>query len=613
MVLVHSSTMRRSAPIAFFAALVAAVALLLAAPAAGVAAQRSPALPDGKIEALLQLRHPRGLNRFVRRVSDPRSPRYRHYSTVEKLVARYGAKPKTRKRVLRWLRAHGLHGTVTAAGTFVLVPLPAAKARPQHGAVGAASAVLSERRVPAALQGAVVGVSVLDPGQTRASAATAAGDGSATAAASKKKRKFPYFSIRAHTGTAGGCAAGSSAVAAPGLEPFTPNQYLTAYGLAAMHARGFKGQGRVVAIVEGGGFRRSDIHRFARCFGFRAPPIQIVQTVPAKYLQPEEEPTLDVSMVAAAAPGLKRIIAYEGGGSLENIIETTGAAIGSPGHRPDVMSISYGECEATLAEAQPYREALDNILAVAAGAGISVLASAGDQGSSGCRAYSHEPGTPKETALPFLAVEIPSASAYATAVGGTNLVLSKKNRIKNQIVWNDWPEEAAGGGGGISLLYAHTPWWQSGLSHFRLGRKVPDIAALGDPYPGYALYCTAAECEPGKQVVRGWTSIGGTSAATPLMAAGVAIADQYAARHGQRPLGFLNPLLYQLGADRKTRRGAFDDVVTGNNDVGRILPANVGGGFPLGCCSARSGYDTASGWGSLKMPGFAKLAVGAGR
>ena len=598
---------------ALLTALLVAAALLLAAPAAGVAAKRSSALPDSKIGALLALRHPRGLNRFVRQVSDPRSSDYRHYSTVEKLVARYGAKPKTRQRVLRWLRAHGLHGTVTAAGTFVLVPLPAAgEARPRTGAVGAASAALLEGRVPAALRGTVQGVSLLDASRAQRSPATTAAAGSSLATASKKKRKLPYFSIRGHTGTAGGCAAGSSAVAAPGLEPFTPNQYLTAYGLAEMHARGFKGQGQVVAIVEGGGFRRSDIQRFARCFGFRAPPIEIVKTESSP-APAEEEPTLDVSMVAAAAPGLKRIVAYEGGGSLQNIIETTGAALGSPGHRPDVMSISYGECEATLAEAQPYREALDNILAVAAGAGISVLSSAGDQGSSGCRAYSNEAGNPGETALPFLAVEIPSASAYATAVGGTNLVLSRKNRIKNQIVWNDWPAEAAGGGGGISLLYPHTPWWQSGLSHFRVGRKVPDIAALGDPYPGYALYCTAAECEPGKQVVRGWTSIGGTSAATPLMAAGVAIADQYAARHRQRPLGFLNPLLYQLGANRKTRRGAFDDVVKGNNDVGRILPPNVGGGFPLGCCQARHGYDIASGWGSLKMPGFAKLAVGAAR
>ena len=65
----------------------------------------SIALPRKEVEALFELRHPRGLNRFVRAVSDPASPRYRHYATFEQLIARFGAKPRTRSRVLRWLAA----------------------------------------------------------------------------------------------------------------------------------------------------------------------------------------------------------------------------------------------------------------------------------------------------------------------------------------------------------------------------------------------------------------------------------------------------------------------------------------------------------------------------
>ena len=63
------------------------------------------------------------------------------------------------------------------------------------------------------------------------------------------------------------------------------------------------------------------------------------------------------------------------------------------------------------------RNAIDSIFAVAAGAGISVLVSAGDQGSSGCRVENLETGKP--TALPTLAVSLPASSAYVTAVGGT--------------------------------------------------------------------------------------------------------------------------------------------------------------------------------------------------
>ena len=123
----------------------------------------------------------------------------------------------------------------------------------------------------------------------------------------------------------------------------------------------------------------------------------------------------------------------------------------------------------------------------------------------------------------------------------------------------------------------------------------------------------APSCGPGllPGAVYGWTSGGGTSFATPVMTAGVVLANQYGARHGEAPIGFLNPLLYELGAGKQTAATAFSDVVKGNNDIGRILPPDVGGGVSLGCCSAKHGFDWASGWGSLKIPGFAKLAAAA--
>ena len=72
--------------------------LLLALIGAGAANAAAPknahtGLAGPKVAMLLELQHPGGLNRFVRRVSDPNDPLYRHYATVEQLVARYGAKP----------------------------------------------------------------------------------------------------------------------------------------------------------------------------------------------------------------------------------------------------------------------------------------------------------------------------------------------------------------------------------------------------------------------------------------------------------------------------------------------------------------------------------------
>jgi hypothetical protein len=69
--------------------------------------------------------------------------------------------------------------------------------------------------------------------------------------------------------------------------------------------------------------------------------------------------------------------------------------------------------------------------------------------------------------------------------------------------------------------------------------------------------------------------VGGTSAAAPLTAAGIALADQYAEEHGEPTLGFLNPLIYQLGASAETRATAFYDVTVGDNNITRALDPTV--------------------------------------
>ena len=582
-----------------------------------------PGLSAEKVMALIQLRHPRGLNQFVRQVSDPSSPRYRDYATVEGLVDRFGATEKEQKQVLGWLRARGLRGAKLApTGTFVTANLGARQAARLLPAAGGAQASAAggslARAVPVALRGAVTGIS-LATGKAAAAGGSADSASASGSASAQAKPKEPFGSIVPHSGTAGGCAAGSSGAEAPGLEPFTPNQYLTAYGHAALHAKGIRGEGQTVAVVEQGGFKRSDVVTYGKCFGFKPPPTTVQVVNSSKPPGAEDETTLDLEQLTVGAPGLDHIYVYEAGeSSLENIIIAAGTALGDPQHRPDVISISLGVCEPQIANALAWRDALDDVFAVAGGAGISVLVSAGDQGSTGCRGHYAETG--ETTALPLEAVALPSSSPYATAVGGTNLVLSKKNTIKDEIVWNDSYLKGkgdlpipGGGGGGVSILSPRTPWWQAGITRYGPGRKVPDVSALADRLPGYAFYCTAEPCIAGGEAVPGWSAVGGTSAAAPLTAAGVALANQYAEKHGQPTLGFLNPLIYRLGASAKTRAAAFYDVTVGDNNIARALDPTVTGNIPVDCCAAKPGYDWASGWGSLKVPGLAKLAAGAYR
>jgi len=603
--------------LSFLVALSLLLALIGAGAANGAPKKGHTGLADGKVTMLLELQHPGGLNRFVRRVSDPTDPLYRQYSTVEQLVSRYGAKPKVSKRVTGWFAAHGVRTSLSLTHTFLTADLPAGRADqllpPVAGAAtaSAAGAGLRPRTIPAALRADVARVSV-GPNLT---VHTDDAIGPAPAADEDEggtKGRGPYGSILFHTGTASGCKDAESGQPFP-LEPFTPNQYLTAYGDTALHSRGLTGEGQKVAVVEQGGFKRSDVETYDKCFGTKTPPTSVEVVTGAKRPPAEDETTLDLEQLSVAAPGLDHIYVYEASENIGDIVVAAGNALGNPASRPNVISISLGLCEPQIHGALSWRDALDNIFAVAGGSGISVLVSTGDQGSSGCRAVDTETG--ETTGLPVQAVSLPSSSPYVTAVGGTNLSLTKSNHIHDEIVWNDsWIDGAPGipwsGAGGVSIISPRTPWWQMGVHGFGPGRKVPDIAALADRYPGYAFYCTAASCEEGEEAVPGWSVVGGTSAATPLSAAGITLIDQAAERKGQPDLGFLNPLIYKTGYDATTRKAAFFDVTSGDDDIWPALSKLIVG-EPYHCCGARPGYDWASGWGSLKMPAFAQLALAA--
>lgn len=581
----------------------------LAAPISPPGAAAAPRAPQDYFQALLFLRHPTGLNRFVAAVSDPASPRYRHYANVETLVRRFGASPPDRRAAKRWLAGNGLRGQIGPTGTYLTARIPARRLDrllPRAAGASTSGALAAARAVPAPLRGTVTAVGLLDtaPGAFQPAVRRL----EVPLAGSAVTGKPDIGSILPHSGTSAGCPEGRNAgIDPPKLNGFTPNQYLTAYGHAKLQKQGLRGQGFKVAVVETEGFKRGDIETFGRCFGLRVPPTtSVLVTNKGKKLPPGDETTLDLEMLTATLPGLDRIYVYQGGSSEAGLMRTVAAALGSRGHHPHAISISLGQCEQALAGQLAFRHGLDNVFALAAAAGISVLVAAGDTGSSGCTVF----GSEGKTALPVIAASDPASSPFVTAVGGTNFALSKENRIQSEIVWNDSPVEPAGGGGAPSILTPQRPWWQRirGLDRYGVGRIVPDIAALADLVPGYSYYCSAPECLENNTPA--WTTVGGTSVATPLMTGGVVLASQYARERGQRPLGFLNPLLYRLGAAKASRQRVFFDVTEGTNDIGRKLPPQAGGGSPVGCCGAKTGYDWASGWGSLKVPALAAAAAG---
>ncbi len=114
------------------------------------------------------------------------------------------------------------------------------------------------------------------------------------------------------------------------------------------------------------------------------------------------------------------------------------------------------------------------------------------------------------------------------------------------------------------------------------------MSADADPSTGYIVYDS--------HDVGGnhWAAVGGTSGATPLWAAVLAVAAS--ANGNTVGYGALNPALYVLA--QKSPSTYLNDITSGNNDYN----ATNGGQFP-----AMSGYDMASGLGT---PVASQLASG---
>lgn len=595
-------------------------------PVAGAADSR-------RIELLLLLEaDERGLARQALAASTPESPKFRQYLEADQIANRFGASASVSEVVVNELGRRGIEAssgpgrmwveaspTVEQAETLFSTKIETFSAKGTRFLAPATKPSFPEATLPG-----VIGVIGLDnepvvragptptldgegPGGTGLSGR--ATDGDPVPATREQALEFNSMarekktSLRANLGTNEGCE-GATAIGLPLGEvapnaytpPYTPNQIHDAYAIDRLHAKGLKGQGERIAVVEIDGFKRADLAGAAECFGYRAPPTPLKLIGLEKPLPPGGETTLDLQVIAAAVPQSEEIRVVEAEGSPSQFIGMYRYLYGLPRKaRPSVISSSvFANCEAGLAGSRAFIVAMERVAKMGAAMGISLLGAAGDTGSSGCSA----PGN--SSALGILSVQYWSSSPWLTAVGGTNFTLSQENGITEEVVWNNSPAQFGGGGGGSSLFFKRPDWQRGPGVGKRSMRSVPDLALLADNMPGWSIRCTFEGCEDRD----GWTVIGGTSAATPLTAAITLLANQKARRAGGPRLGFLNPSIYTLARKEKAREKTFLDVVEIGNDLGTMIPADAGGGSPLGCCTAGPDYDQASGWGSIHSVQF---------
>ncbi|HUJ64035.1 MAG TPA: hypothetical protein VLX59_00750, partial [Acidimicrobiales bacterium] len=235
---------------------------------------------------------------------------------------------------------------------------------------------------------------------------------------------------------------------------------------------------------------------------------------------------------------------------------------------------------------------------------VTVLASSGDYGAT-------NPVNSDGTLLSTTAVTTwPASDPLVTGVGGTQLHLSATTgaRTAPDSVWNDsnnpavakWFYNNAGpnasaSGGGLSIDFPRPRYQSSDAKVVGHARGVPDVSMSAACDGAVEVY----ESFPG--VGTGWYLSCGTSESTPLFAGIVALADQVA----HRPLGLINPALYDLSGDHA--RG-ITDVTSGNNTVsfhqGNSLVTVPGH-------AAQRGYDLVSGVGTIDAAHFVPELVAA--
>ena len=355
------------------------------------------------------------------------------------------------------------------------------------------------------------------------------------------------------------------------IQCYSPGQYQVAYGVAPLLRRGITGSGETVVMPElaknpGPNFTdiRKDLAAFDRKFGLPAAELNVTTTLAgasAPYVASHEE-VEDTEIVHAIAPGAALdviLVPAEATASAANFTSAvTGTIRAAITQNAAVVSISGSKGERLFTPAQVAR--MHAALRQAAGRHVTVVTSSGDTG------VISDNGPPVQ-------VSLPASDPLVLGAGGTALNASTfTGAYHGEMAWNADTEASAGG---YSSLFPR-PTYQDGVPRIGRMRGTPDVAADADSSTAMALTFSGGVLYPAQ----------GTSAAAPLWAAVIALADQEAGQH----LGFIDPAIYRIARSAAYHR-AFHDVVTGDNSV--LWPTGVFVGYEAG-----PGWDPVTGWGS---------------
>jgi plastocyanin len=339
------------------------------------------------------------------------------------------------------------------------------------------------------------------------------------------------------------------------------------------------------------------------------------------------EIALDIEAVRAVCHRCRILLVEAAAATAGNLAAAvnTAARLGA-----NEISNSYGGPES--ATASPSLQAAYNH------PGVVITAATGDDGW-----YDWDLANEGPNGASANAPNAPAAYPTVVAVTGTALALNANGTRQHEDVWNEngpddvhgvdptlgWVGAQGASGGGCSTIYS-APMWQArarGYANTGCGAKraTGDIAALADPFTGFDVYDTYGWT--------GWATAGGTSLASPIVAAMWALAGgahgaRYPAQSLYDNLRFRSSSIYDVtlggnsfcGGDSAANCSAAVQSMTGGgtgnpNELANKNPFYANGwaglldcGFPHSGasgtiaantqCNAVSGYDGASGVGA---------------
>jgi subtilase family serine protease len=550
-----------------------------------------PAATSLHLLVTLKVRNPAALTSFISAVSDRMSPLFHHFLRPGQFGAKFGATPLAVSRVDAALRSVGLvpgrvssnrlsipvHASATAAEHAFGTTLT--RYRLANGRLAYANSVAA--RIPPAAAPYVTGVlglSTVDVPHSLAIRPTA-----------PRQRLRAATRARLRPAAAGPRPCGAASATADIFGSFTADHLASYYGMSPLYGLGDLGQGVHVALAEFEDNSTSDITAYLSCYGI-SPSIDYVTVDGGPAVGAGSgEAALDIEDVAGLAPDVTIDVYQAPNGGDTNTYDMYNAIISADADQ--VVSTSWGECE--LDEGSTLIADEQSLFEQAATQGQTVLAAAGDDGSTDCGNGD-------------LAVDDPGSQPYVVSVGGTSIQNSGES------VWNDSATSDGAGGGGASAAWC-MPAYQDqtaipGLintysqpvscsSGPQYARQVPDVSADADPETGYTIYYGGS-----------WMAFGGTSAAAPLWAAVAALTDAspfcrdyQSGTAGVQPAG-----LYAVAAGAESyiydSGEALTDVTSGDNDY-------TPDGYSGGLYPATTGYDMTSGLGTPLASGYRPSGV----